>query len=238
MQQPCGAEAGCAEPGVIRCGDWLRDESPSFPAEALLSQPVPSSNEHPALSFCSLPSPIGRGGVMATTPACRRDRIRGKWVEMERETGSGAYWGFIAATMATLWGIAALFSVGLLCGLGEARAQDSYPGAEASPAQPLVRGFVDDARRVTLHGNVHPLAQPRYDRGRVEDSLEATHLHLVLNRSAAQEQALQQFLLEAHTSGAPGYHRWLTPQEFGRRFGAADSDVAAVTAWLESQGLT
>jgi hypothetical protein len=45
-------------------------------------------------------------------------------------------------------------------------------------------------------------------------------------------------LQEAHTPGSVSDHRWLTPEEFGRRFGAADSDVAAVEAWLELHGLT
>ncbi len=36
----------------------------------------------------------------------------------------------------------------------------------------------------------------------------------------------------------PSFHQWLKPEEFGRLYGPADSDVAAVTAWLESHGLT
>jgi subtilase family serine protease len=35
---------------------------------------------------------------------------------------------------------------------------------------------------------------------------------------------------------SPNYHRWVTPEEFGARFGPADSDIAAVTNWLTASG--
>ena len=108
--------------------------------------------------------------------------------------------------------------------------------ASASAAEPLVRRAVDDAVRVTLVGNVHPMAQAKYDQGRVEDSFAAGRLTLILKRSNEREQALGQYLQDAHTPGTESYHKWLTPHEFGSRFGAADSDVAALTAWLESHG--
>ncbi len=63
-------------------------------------------------------------------------------------------------------------------------------------------------------------------------------LYLILKRPGTQEQALEQFLTDVQTPGTASYHRWLTPEEFGQRFGAADSDVAALTAWLESHGFT
>ena len=116
----------------------------------------------------------------------------------------------------------------------EVNAQASVEAA----SQPLVRGAVDDAVRVTLAGNVHPMAQAKYDRGRVEDSFAADRLTLILKRPNEREQALGQYLQDAHTPGTASYHKWLTPDEFGRRFGAADSDVAALTAWLESHGFT
>jgi len=109
---------------------------------------------------------------------------------------------------------------------------------ERIAAPPLVKGAVDDSERVTLAGNVHPLARPQNDLGRVEDSFPAERLHLLLKRSNLQEQALKQFLQDAHTPGTESYHQWLTPEQFGQRFGAADSDVAAVTAWLQSHGFT
>src|SRR6185437_3207573 len=37
---------------------------------------------------------------------------------------------------------------------------------------------------------------------------------------------------------SPQYHQFLTPAEFGARFGLADADIAKTQTWLESQGFT
>src|ERR1700709_1490022 len=61
---------------------------------------------------------------------------------------------------------------------------------------------------------------------------------MVLSRSAARQTALDQYLLDVQNPNSSSFHRWLTPAEFGSRFGAASADVQAVTTWLQSQGLT
>jgi hypothetical protein len=96
----------------------------------------------------------------------------------------------------------------------------------------------DNQARVTLKGNVHPLAQARYDQGRVADSFPAERMLLLLQRSPERESALRQFLQEAHRQGSPGYHRWLTPEQFAAAYGPADSEIAAVRGWLEQQGFS
>jgi subtilase family serine protease len=65
-----------------------------------------------------------------------------------------------------------------------------------------------------------------------------TKIHVLLQRSAAQETALQQLMAQQLDSSSPKFHAWLTPQEFGQQFGPADSDVQAVKDWLRSQGFT
>jgi hypothetical protein len=102
---------------------------------------------------------------------------------------------------------------------------------------PLVNQPIDDSVRVPLPGSVHPLALARFDRGAVEESLPTGRLLLMLHRSAAQEEELREFIEAAHTPGNPQFCKWLTPEEFGRLYGPADSDMAAVKAWLESHGL-
>lgn len=64
-----------------------------------------------------------------------------------------------------------------------------------------------------------------------------THVRIVFARSAKQEAELEQLEQDLQDKSSPRYHKWLTPQEFGERFGPADSDIAAVTAWLQSHGL-
>ena len=93
----------------------------------------------------------------------------------------------------------------------------------------LVTQQIDETQIVKLHGNVHPLAQARYDRGGVPDAFPAERVLLLLNRPADKESALQQFLEQTHWRGSATYRQWLTPQEFGERFRPADSDVAKVT---------
>lgn len=95
---------------------------------------------------------------------------------------------------------------------------------------------IDENTRVTLHGYVHPLAIPANDRGAAPDSMPLERMHLVLKRSASQEAALQQLIAAMHTPGNPSYHKWLTPEAFGRQFGPSDQDIATVQAWLTSQG--
>jgi subtilase family serine protease len=106
-----------------------------------------------------------------------------------------------------------------------------------APAAPLVTQPIDEAKLVTLRGNVHPLAQPRYDVGAVPDSLPAKRILLLLNRPADRETALQQFMKDVHTPGSASYRQWLTPQQFGERFGPADSDIQQVSDWLSGMGL-
>jgi hypothetical protein len=61
---------------------------------------------------------------------------------------------------------------------------------------------------------------------------------LILKRSSDREAELQRFLREVHISGSTQYHHWLTPDEFGVRFGPADADTQTVVGWLQSHGFT
>ena len=97
---------------------------------------------------------------------------------------------------------------------------------------------VDDRVRATFPGNVHPLAQQRYDQGMVVDNLAAERMFLLLRRSPEREAALQQFLQDLHRQGTPSYHKWLTPEQFGNFYGPTDSEIATVTGWLQKQGFS
>ena len=113
-------------------------------------------------------------------------------------------------------------------------------------AQDLSKGYVqpratlqiDENQRVALRGNVRPEANIRNDRGTVADSLRLEHMLLLLRRSPEQEQALQQLAEELQTQASPNFHRWITAQEFGERFGVAEADLDAITGWLRSYGFT
>jgi subtilase family serine protease len=100
----------------------------------------------------------------------------------------------------------------------------------------LVTKPVDETRLVTLRGNVHPLAQARYDLGAVSPEVPAKRMLLLLGRPSEQETALARYLKDVHTPGSASYHQWLTPEEFGKRFGPVDSDIEAVSGWLSDKG--
>lgn len=110
------------------------------------------------------------------------------------------------------------------------------PFASAQANSPRITQAIDGSSRVALIGNLRPEARPENDRGRVLDSVPLQHMLLLLKRSPEQETALQQFITELQSQGSANFHRWLTAQEFGSRFGVNQSDLDAVTAWLKSQG--
>jgi len=84
----------------------------------------------------------------------------------------------------------------------------------------------------------HPLwANQANDDGIVPGSTVLENLTIVLQRSPQQEQALQALLTDQQNPASPRYHQWITPEEMGNRFGLSDRDLAAVTGWLEAQGL-
>lgn len=61
-------------------------------------------------------------------------------------------------------------------------------------------------------------------------------LELVFAKTPAQEQMLSQMLLDQRDPKSAQYHHWLTPAQYGQRFGAGDATVAALAKWLESNG--
>jgi subtilase family serine protease len=95
---------------------------------------------------------------------------------------------------------------------------------------------INEHQLVTLHNTVSPLASARNDRGAVPDGQRLDRIQLLLQRSPAQESALHELIREQGTPGSPNYHKWLTPDQFGKQFGPADEDIAAIGSWLASQG--
>ncbi len=97
---------------------------------------------------------------------------------------------------------------------------------------------VDNSPTVTLRGNVHPLARPDLDQGIANPATRLDRMLLVLNSSPVQQSDLDALLTAQQDPDSPLYHHWLTPAEFGTRFGPTDADLAEVSAWLAAQGFT
>ncbi|MGA9795315.1 MAG: S53 family peptidase [Rhizomicrobium sp.] len=97
---------------------------------------------------------------------------------------------------------------------------------------------INDNLRVTLAGNTRPEAIAANDRGLVSDSTPIQHAEILLRRTSAQEKELDTLIAALHNPKSPQYHKWLTAAQFGKRFGADPSDVAKITSWLSSHGLS
>jgi hypothetical protein len=97
---------------------------------------------------------------------------------------------------------------------------------------------IDENSRVTLKGTLHPLASAANDRGAAPDSMPLDRVQVVLKRSDAQESALKQLITDLHTPGSASYHKWLTPDQFGKQFGPSDQDIATLESWLQSKGFS
>jgi subtilase family serine protease len=112
-------------------------------------------------------------------------------------------------------------------------------GINAWAAQPdRIVGTIDSSQAVVLKGNVSPRAQPKYDKGPVRPSMRLPFITLLIQPSADQQAALQELLAEQQDPSSPNYHKWLTPEQFGRRFGLNSADIAKITHWLRSQGFS
>ncbi len=61
-------------------------------------------------------------------------------------------------------------------------------------------------------------------------------MSIVFNRSAAQEADLQALIAAQQDPNSPQYHQWLSPEQFGARFGMAQADLDKVQTWLQQQG--
>jgi subtilase family serine protease len=101
----------------------------------------------------------------------------------------------------------------------------------------VITGDVD-TRQVQALPNHHPLwAGPANDTGAVPADLALSSLTLVLTRSPQQEAAFEEFLAEQRNPASANYHHWLNPAEVGERFGLAEEDIAALSSWLQTEGL-
>ena len=97
---------------------------------------------------------------------------------------------------------------------------------------------VNNQNRTTLSGHVHPKLSLGTDQGKVSPDRAIPYVTLTFSLTPAQHADLTQLLSDQQDANSPHYHQWLTPEEYAQRFGLSDADLAQVTTWLKSQGLT
>lgn len=126
----------------------------------------------------------------------------------------------------------------LICAATLLQAQTTGSAAPASaPPRQQIFGTIEESEWTELTGNVHPSASPQFDRGAAPAELPMERMLLLLKRSPEQQQALDRFVASLHDKDSPNFHRWLSPQQFGERFGVAPHDIQAIQSWLRSHGL-
>src|SRR5690242_10263557 len=131
------------------------------------------------------------------------------------------------------------FTVGLIyvaiCGL-------IFVSPMISRPQSRVRNRIGTAIERTpsaeIRGHIHPLAQARYDRGKVGGLFAMSRVTMMFKPTGAQQAELNTLLQEQHDPSSPNYHGWLTPAEFADRFGLSTADLNKTVIWLQDQGFT
>ena len=98
--------------------------------------------------------------------------------------------------------------------------------AAAWGAPDRITGAVDPSRTSLLRGQVHRLAQARYDQGAADAAMELRYVTMLLQPAPG----LGAFL------AAPRAGR-LEPEQFAERFGLSAGDIGKITAWLAAEGL-
>jgi subtilase family serine protease len=105
--------------------------------------------------------------------------------------------------------------------------------------RPVITDPIDESQLITLVGNTTPAAlEAANDHGPVADSLVFDHLLLVLKPVPESAARLEKLIDAMHDQHSPEFHRWLTAQQFGERFGLALADRETLERWLESHGFS
>ncbi len=111
------------------------------------------------------------------------------------------------------------------------------PSAEAA-VQNRIAGQVGGAGRAPMTGNISGRAKRSIDLGLAPSGRKLDSLSLRFSMTAAQQADLNQLLAAQLNPSSPSYHKWLTSEQFGARFGLSAADMAKVSAWLTGQGFT
>ncbi len=111
-----------------------------------------------------------------------------------------------------------------------------FLGRPAVGQEVRVTRQIDENEKVVLVRGIHPRALAGVDQGKVADEYVLHGIVLEFGRTAQQQAELVQLLAVQQDRTSPEYHHWLTPEQFGDRFGATTADTTAIQQWLEKEG--
>ncbi|MGC9291895.1 MAG: Ig-like domain repeat protein [Acidobacteriaceae bacterium] len=107
--------------------------------------------------------------------------------------------------------------------------------ASAQAAQDRITQPINTQQVIKLHDRLSVLDKAT-DLGHLAPNTRFDRMVLVLKPSAAQQQDLDNLVQMQQEKGSSSYHQWLTPQQYGERFGASQNDINKITSWLQGQG--
>jgi len=108
-------------------------------------------------------------------------------------------------------------------------------GSAAAPAR--ITEAIDESKLVSA-GGVPRQALAKDDQGSVADDMRLDNMFLQLQRSPEQEAALEAFMQEQLDPHSSNFHKWLSAEQLGERFGPSAADIDTVVRWLGTHGLT
>ena len=108
--------------------------------------------------------------------------------------------------------------------------------SERSQVPSRIVSPIDESVRVTIPRSTHPMAKPALDLGALDGATELKRVILVLAGSDEQEYQARTLIDSQQSKGSPDYHHWLTPEDYGQKFGPSPQDIAQVTGWLQQHG--
>ena len=110
--------------------------------------------------------------------------------------------------------------------------------AQSSPQANRITQELSSGALVRLPGSVHRLTRRATDMGPVGRGMQLNTLSLHFGPSAQQQIELDALLQAQQNPKSAQYHKWLTQEEYGARFGLSDADLSKISDWLQSQGFT
>src|SRR6267154_2715079 len=110
-----------------------------------------------------------------------------------------------------------VFLAGLFSTLSFSQQSPAQPQTSPAEPRPLITQPIEESNLTVLKGNTHPLARPEFDLGTAPATLPMQRMLLVLKRSPEQESSLARLLDDQQDKSSPSYHKWLTPEDFGKQ---------------------
>jgi large repetitive protein len=122
--------------------------------------------------------------------------------------------------------------------LGMAVVLVGLASAQTATSQTRIASAIKNEERVTVKGTASPLIARSLETGRMAGGQDLGRMVLLLSPSPEQELEAEKLIDALHDPSSPSFHKWLTPVEYGQRFGVSEADAAQVQQWLQTQGLT